>query len=96
MDKKLDLILEKLNVIETDILKLQEDVAIIKSKVDGDLKNSCQKMSEHIDFIENVYDNVKNPLGFICNKISSISGSSNYTLENLSVTPHQDYESSDY
>lgn len=96
MDKKLDLILEKLNVIETDILKLQEDVAIIKLKVDGDLKNSCQKMSKHIDFIENVYDNVKNPLGFICNKISSISGNSNYTLENLSVTSHQDYESSDY
>ena len=52
-------------------------------------------MSEHIDFIENVYDNVKNPLGFICNKISSISGNSNYTLENLDVSSHQDYESSD-
>lgn len=95
MDKKLDQILEKLSVIEIDILKLQEDVVIIKSKVDGDLKNSCQKMSEHIDFIENVYDNVKNPLGFICNKISSISGNSNYTLENLDVSSHQDYESSD-
>ena len=54
-----------------------------------------KRLTKHIDFIENVYDNVKNPLGFICNKISSISGNSNYTLENLDVSSHQDYESSD-
>ena len=38
-------------------------------------------MSEHIDFIDNVYDNVKNPLGFICNKVGGFMGSSqNYSL----------------
>jgi hypothetical protein len=40
-------------------------------------------MSGHIDFVENVYDNVKNPLGFICNRVSKLIGSDEqYTLEN--------------
>ena len=36
-------------------------------------KSSCKKMGDHIDFIEKVYENVKNPLGFICNKISYLT-----------------------
>ena len=34
------------------------------------LSEDCKKMSEHIDFVENVYENVKNPLGFLCNKLN--------------------------
>ena len=38
-------------------------------------------MGEHIDFVENVYDNVKNPLGFLCNKINYFSKNNDkYTL----------------
>ena len=41
-------------------------------------------MGEHIDFVENVYDNVKNPLGYLCNKLNYFSNESkDYTLENL-------------
>jgi hypothetical protein len=29
-------------------------------------------MKQHIDFIEDVYENVRNPLGIICNKINSL------------------------
>jgi len=36
-------------------------------------KSSCKKMGDHIDFIEKVYENVKNPLGFICNKVSYLT-----------------------
>ena len=37
----------------------------------------------NIDFVENVYDNVKNPLGFLCNKVSGFMGSNdNYSLDN--------------
>ena len=40
-------------------------------------------MGSHIDFVEDVYDNVKNPLGFICNKVNYLSGNDDvYSLEN--------------
>jgi hypothetical protein len=39
-------------------------------------------MSSHIDFVDNVYENVKNPLGFICNKVGKLSGEETYSLEN--------------
>ena len=42
-------------------------------------------MGNHIDFVENVYDNVKNPLGFICNRVNYFRGQDDnvkYSLEN--------------
>jgi hypothetical protein len=57
--------------------KLDKILELLEEKV----TKNCEKMSEHIDFIDNVYDNVKNPLGFICNKVGSMIGSSeNYAL----------------
>ena len=41
------------------------------------------KMSQHIDFIERVYDNVKNPLGYICNKLNYYTSNTQYDLEDL-------------
>ena len=37
-------------------------------------------MSSHIDFIDNVYDTVKNPLGFICSKVSILGGNESHSL----------------
>ena len=34
-------------------------------------------MGSHIDFVENVYDNVKHPLGFITNKIKYLTSGNN-------------------
>ena len=45
-----------------------------------DINMECKKMSEHIDFIDNVYDNVKNPLGYLCNKLSFFAGNKTYEL----------------
>ena len=39
--------------------------------LNNDVKNNCQKMNDHIDFVENVYDVVKSPLNYICNSINS-------------------------
>ena len=41
-------------------------------------------MNNHIDFIESIYDNVKNPLGFLCNKINylRVDDNKSYNLEN--------------
>ena len=37
-------------------------------------------MGDHIDFVETVYENVKSPLGFLCNTITHYIGSTKYTL----------------
>ena len=66
LSERTDNIKLKLNTLESKIDKLDESV-------NGDLFNECKKMGEHIDFVEKVYDNVKNPLGFLCNKINYFS-----------------------
>ena len=37
-----------------------------------DIKDNCSKMSEHIDFIQSVYDRVKAPMYYICDKFSNV------------------------
>jgi hypothetical protein len=81
-------ILYILNKLDKDIKNLNEKIDNLESKVDKvidkideNIIDNCKKMSEHIDFIEHVYDNVKNPLGYICNKLSYFN-TKNYTLEN--------------
>ncbi len=76
--------------LEERICKLEQLYERIEQKldqileiIDTKISTSCNKMSGHIDFVENVYDNVKNPLGFICNRVSKLIGSDEqYTLEN--------------
>jgi hypothetical protein len=76
--------------LEERICKLEQLYERIEQKldqileiIDTKISKSCNKMSSHIDFVENVYDNVKNPLGFICNRVSKLIGSDEqYTLEN--------------
>lgn len=87
-----DKILNILIKLENDIKNLNEKMINLESKVDkiGDkidrnITTNCKKMSEHIDFIENVYDNVKNPLGYICNKLNYFN-TEEYTLENVKLT----------
>lgn len=50
--------------------KLDEVITILKF----DVSNNCSKMSKHIDFIDNVYDHFKRPLGFICNRVITFMG----------------------
>ena len=59
--------------------KLNDVISILN----GDVKKNTQKMGEHIDFIERIYDNVKSPLGFLCNKINYLKGNDQkqYSLE---------------
>lgn len=61
-DYKLD---EKLDKLEKKIDCILE---ILETKV----SKECEKMSTHIDFIDKVYEKVKNPLNFITNKINHV------------------------
>lgn len=69
---------ERINILESSVKQLNE-------KIDDEIMQECKKMGSHIDFVENVYDNVKHPLGYICKKIQYLTGSSDtqYTLTDL-------------
>ena len=40
-------------------------------------------MSKHIDFVDNVYDTVKNPLGFLVNKMNTLIGSEKNMIQKV-------------
>ena len=90
-------ILNYLIKIDTRLDNIEKELKEIKEKINDELIDDCKKMSNHIDFIENVYDNVKNPLGYICNKLNFLSGEKEYkldTIEDLHVTTEEQEESS--
>lgn len=63
-----------LRAIQEHLIRVEAKIDKLTKLLDGSLKNNCEKMGEHIDFIERVYENVKNPLGYVCNKVRSMSG----------------------
>ena len=69
-----------LDNLEDKINDLDDKLSDILILLERDIKPNCNKMSSHIDFVDNVYDNVKNPLGFICSRVSKLSSSNNYNL----------------
>ena len=58
IDKKIDVLNDKLNNILDIIQK--------------DIQPDCNKMVGHVNFVENVYDNLKKPINYIANKVNSI------------------------
>ena len=65
---------------------LEDKVNRILNILEGELKENCAKMGSHIDFVETVYDNVKRPLGYICNKMKLLAGNNDYKLEQKKLT----------
>lgn len=61
----------RMDEMNEKIEKNNEKLEIILEILQNKVTNECKKMSEHIDFIENVYDVVKNPLGYVCSAINS-------------------------
>ena len=59
---------DDLDKLKDDFKTMQEKIDLIdlkltntNQKIDEDLLKECKKMGSHIDFVENVYDNVKHP-----------------------------------
>ena len=111
VEEKMDNIIKLLVILSdrTDNIKLNLDhvntkLNVLEKKIDelnysinDDLVTECKKMGNHIDFIENVYDNVKHPLGYICKKIKYITGNdeTHYTLTNGSGDDNSGDDNSD-
>ena len=74
----------RLSNLEKQYSRIEEKLDLIISIFENEVSENCAKMSGHIDFVENVYENVKSPLGFICNKVGSLIGNRQYRLDDIS------------
>ena len=74
INKRLESLEEKMETLET---KLDKILNILQ----GDIVENCEKMGKHINFVERIYENVKRPLGYVCNKVKYFSKGKNYSLE---------------
>tara|TARA_B100001248_G_C27399026_1_gene468293 strand:+ start:339 stop:581 length:243 start_codon:yes stop_codon:yes gene_type:complete len=70
----------KLDSLEYKLIDLEVKLNKITDLLENDVAPNCNKMSSHIDFVDKVYDTVKSPLGFMCNKINVLSGNENNSL----------------
>lgn len=78
--KMIENIDNNINELKQNVISLENKLDLIINLLDGDVKHNCERMGKHINFIENVYENVKNPLNFLCNKINMISFNKNQTM----------------
>ena len=61
IDKKIDSIENRLREIDD---KLTQLIILM-----NDNKRDCEKMSTHIDFIDSVYEKLKAPIDYVCNRL---------------------------
>lgn len=66
---------ERIANIEKNIEEINVKISQILETMNKDLTKDCKKMAEHIDFVENVYENVKHPLNYICSKVTPLISS---------------------
>jgi hypothetical protein len=57
---------------EERIIELNEKLDRIERLLSNEILNKCNKMSSHIDFIEQIYEYVKFPLFYISDKFKAL------------------------
>jgi len=71
----------EITILKNKIERIEEKLDAIMQKLDNKIIKNCDKMGDHIDFVNNVYDTVKVPLHYISNKVQKmIGGSTNPTV----------------
>ena len=55
--------------MDQEIKDIKIRLESIEKKIDKILE-SILKMDNHVDFVEDVYDTIRHPISFICNKIT--------------------------
>lgn len=61
---KIDLILNKLDMMETEMKSIKQEIL--------EIKDQTTKMDQHVDFVDGVYEQVKHPLDFVVAKYNSV------------------------
>ena len=73
---------KKIENLEKKIENLEKKIDLISEILLTKIQPNTSKMSNHIDFIEKLYDNIKNPLGYFMHKLSYFKGSEeNHSIE---------------
>ena len=71
--------------LKNKMLELEKKFEIMEKKMDKILElleTDCKKMSDHINFVENVYENVKTPFYYVMDKVKClVSGDNNILLD---------------
>lgn len=62
----------ELTELKNKIESIERKVDLILFKMDENIIKSCDKMENHINFVNGVYTTVKVPLNYISNKIHKI------------------------
>ena len=88
INDKLDIIIYSINQIEHKNKSLNKKINLLSNKIDNienilsyDIQENCSKMSEHIDFIDNIYENIKHPMHFIFNKVNYLNNKEIKSIE---------------
>ena len=63
--------------LKSQVERIEEKLDAILQKMDNNIIKNCDKMGDHIDFVNNVYDTVKVPLHYISNKVKKMIGGGN-------------------
>ena len=77
LSDKLDEIMEKLNQLEMRMKLIEDQLSFVintEEKLEVTIKENtqdCKKMSNHIDFVNNVYSSLRSPLNFIISSFST-------------------------
>ena len=82
-NEQIDISESDIGFIKNEILKLENQFKIFETKIDKILElleKDCKKMSDHIDFVENVYDSVKMPFYYVMDKVNYLVSSENKNI----------------
>jgi len=75
-EEKITEIKIEIDQIKKDMLEIKALLKTINKNIKNDVVTECQRMGLHINFIENIYEKIKNPIWYICNKMNTLSLSS--------------------
>jgi hypothetical protein len=81
MNQNQNITSSELKELTDRIEMIERKLDLILLKLDGSVIKNCDKMGNHIDFVNSVYTTVKVPLNYISNKIQRIINPSGLQTE---------------
>ena len=64
----------EITILKNKIERMEEKLDAILQRMENSIIKNCDKMGDHIDFVNNVYDTVKVPLQYLSNKVQKMIG----------------------
>lgn len=64
----------EITILKNKIERMEEKLDTIMQRMENSIIKNCDKMGDHIDFVNNVYDTVKVPLHYLSNKVQKMIG----------------------